>query len=164
VFERWDGMSSGAAWEDLKVGMKNLTKWKRIALVTDLDWMITVTSLFGWMTPGELKRFPVAERDQAIAGLQETADRSTMARSTPDWEALQRSIAGVVDLPDAESYERASRPFNARFDQVRPRASSGVRSRRTSSRPSRSFDDTAWSTRRGAEDTASPEGPRPEVC
>ena len=67
VFERWDGMSSGAAWEDLKVGMKNLTKWKRIALVTDLDWMITVTSLFGWMTPGELKRFPVAGRDQAIA-------------------------------------------------------------------------------------------------
>jgi hypothetical protein len=66
VFERWEGMSSGAAWEDLKVGMKNLTKWKRIALVTDLDWMITVVSLFGWMTPGELKRFPVAERDQAI--------------------------------------------------------------------------------------------------
>ncbi len=66
VFERWDGMSSRAAWEDLKVGMKNLTKWKRIALVTDLDWMITVTSLFGWMTPGEFKRFPVAARDQAI--------------------------------------------------------------------------------------------------
>ena len=67
VFERWDGMSSGAAWEDLKVGMKNLTKWKRIALATDLDWMITVASLFGWMTPGDLKRFPVAEREQAIA-------------------------------------------------------------------------------------------------
>ena len=60
-------MSSGAAWEDLKTGMKHLTKWRRIALVTDIDWMITVTSLFGWMTPGELKRFPVAERDQAIA-------------------------------------------------------------------------------------------------
>ena len=67
VFERWDGLSSGAAWEDLKLGMEHITKWKRIALVTDLDWMITVTSLFGWMTPGELKRFPVAERDQAIA-------------------------------------------------------------------------------------------------
>ncbi len=67
VFERWDGLSPGAAWEDLKVGMEHITKWKRIALVTDLDWMITVASLFGWMTPGELKRFPVAERDQAIA-------------------------------------------------------------------------------------------------
>jgi SpoIIAA-like len=67
VFERWEGMSPGAAWDDLKVGMKHITKWRRIALVTDLDWMITVTSLFGWMTPGELKRFPVAERDRAIA-------------------------------------------------------------------------------------------------
>jgi hypothetical protein len=67
VFERWDGLSPGAAWKDLKVGMEHITKWKRIALVTDLDWMITVTSLFGWMTPGELERFPVAEREQAIA-------------------------------------------------------------------------------------------------
>ena len=67
VLERSEGMSSGAAWEDLKVGMKPLTTWKRIALVTDLDWMITVASLFGCMTPGDLKRFPVAEREQAIA-------------------------------------------------------------------------------------------------
>ncbi len=35
--------------------------------VTDLDWMIAGTSLFGWMTPGQLKRFPLAERDQAVA-------------------------------------------------------------------------------------------------
>lgn len=67
VFERWEGMSSGAVWKDLKMGVDNLRRWKRIALVTDLDWMITVTSLFGWMTPGEFKRFPVAERDHAIA-------------------------------------------------------------------------------------------------
>jgi hypothetical protein len=67
VFERWDGMSGGAAWQDLKLGVEHLTRWKRIALVTDLDWMITVTSLFGWMTPGQLKRFPLAERDRAIA-------------------------------------------------------------------------------------------------
>ena len=67
MFERWEGMSSGAVWKDLKMGVDNLRRWKRIALVTDLDWMITVTSLFGWMTPGEFKRFPVAERDHAIA-------------------------------------------------------------------------------------------------
>jgi hypothetical protein len=74
VFERWDGMTSGAAWEDLKVGMEHLTKWERIALVTDLDWMITMASLFGWMTPGELKRFPVAARDEAIAWAAATGD------------------------------------------------------------------------------------------
>ena len=67
VFEHWDGMSAGALWEDLKVGVEHIAKWKKIALVTDLDWMITVTSLFGWMTPGEVKRFPVADRNAAIA-------------------------------------------------------------------------------------------------
>ena len=67
VFPRWDGMSSGAGWQDIKMGFEHLRRWKRIALVTDLDWMITVTSLFGWMTPGELKHFPLAEREAAIA-------------------------------------------------------------------------------------------------
>jgi len=67
VFERFQGMSAAGAWQDLKVGVEHLTKWKRIALVTDLDWMITVASLFGWMTPGQLRRFPVAERERAIA-------------------------------------------------------------------------------------------------
>jgi SpoIIAA-like len=63
VFERWEGMSFGAAWEDLKVGMKNLTKWKRIALVTDLDWMITVASLVD--DPGRPEALP---RRRARAG------------------------------------------------------------------------------------------------
>jgi hypothetical protein len=67
VFARFEGMSAAGTWQDLKVGVEHLTKWKRIALVTDLDWMITVASLFGWMTPGQLRRFPLADRDRAIA-------------------------------------------------------------------------------------------------
>ena len=62
-----DGRTAGAPWEDLEMGVEHLTTWKRIALVTDLDWMITVASLFGWMTPGELRRFPLADRARAIA-------------------------------------------------------------------------------------------------
>ncbi|GAB1644548.1 STAS/SEC14 domain-containing protein [Krasilnikovia sp. MM14-A1259] len=65
VFEQFGGMSGGAAWQDLKVGMEHLTKWKRIALVTDIDWMIHLVSLFGWMSPGDVRRFPLAERNQA---------------------------------------------------------------------------------------------------
>lgn len=67
VFERWDGFSGGAAWQDMKMGIEHLTHWKRIALVTDIEWMIHLTQLFGWMTPGEMKRFPLAERDAAVA-------------------------------------------------------------------------------------------------
>jgi SpoIIAA-like len=67
VFERFDGLSGGALWQDLKLGVEHLTQWERIALVTDIDWMLHLTSLFGWMTPGDLKRFPLAEREAAIA-------------------------------------------------------------------------------------------------
>jgi SpoIIAA-like len=47
--------------------VEHLTHWERIALVTDIDWMVQLTALFGWMTPGELKHFPLAERQAAIA-------------------------------------------------------------------------------------------------
>ena len=67
IFPTFDGLSAGAMWEDLKMGVEHLTRWKRIALVTDIDWMIHVTHLFGWLTPGEMKHFPLGEREAAIA-------------------------------------------------------------------------------------------------
>ena len=67
VMRDFDGMSGGAVWQDLKVGIEHLRAWKRIALVTDIAWMRDLTSLFGWMTPGEVKTFALAEQDEAIA-------------------------------------------------------------------------------------------------
>lgn len=49
------------------MGVDHLRSWKRIALVTDIEWMIHLTHLFGWMTPGEMRRFPVSEQSAAIA-------------------------------------------------------------------------------------------------
>jgi stage II sporulation SpoAA-like protein len=66
VIPAFEGMSGGAVWQDLKVGFEHLRAWKRIALVTDVEWMRHMTNLFGWMTPGETKTFSVAERDEAI--------------------------------------------------------------------------------------------------
>jgi hypothetical protein len=65
-FGDWSGMSGGAMWEDLKMGIERFTKWKRIALVTDIDWMRHATSLFGWMMPGDVKTFSTADRDAAV--------------------------------------------------------------------------------------------------
>jgi SpoIIAA-like len=66
VMRDFDGMSGGALWQDLRVGAEHFRAWKRIALVTDIDWMKQMTSLFGWMTPGEVKTFPLAQRDEAV--------------------------------------------------------------------------------------------------
>jgi hypothetical protein len=66
VMHDFDGMSGGALWQDLKVGVEHWRAWKRIALVTDIEWMKQMTSLFGWMTPGEVKTFALAQRDEAV--------------------------------------------------------------------------------------------------
>jgi SpoIIAA-like len=67
VFEKFEGMSGGAAWQDMKLGFEHLKAWKRTALVTDIDWMTHATAMFGWLTPGEVRCFPLAELDAAIA-------------------------------------------------------------------------------------------------
>ena len=69
VMRDFDGMTGGAVWQDLKVGFEHLRAWKRIALVTDIEWMTRVTDLFGWMTPGETRTFPLAQRDDAVEWL-----------------------------------------------------------------------------------------------
>ena len=66
VFREFQGMSGGAVWQDLKVGVEHLRAWKRIALVTNIEWMRHMTDLFGWMTPGETRTFSLAERDAAV--------------------------------------------------------------------------------------------------
>jgi hypothetical protein len=66
VFPDFEGMSGGAMWQDLRLGVQHLRAWKRIALVTDVDWMSHLTALFGWMTPGETKVFSLDQRDEAM--------------------------------------------------------------------------------------------------
>jgi hypothetical protein len=67
VIPEFKGMTGSAVWEDLKTGVSHLRHWKKIALVTDVDWMSHLTSLFGWMTPGQTRVFSMAERDEALA-------------------------------------------------------------------------------------------------
>jgi hypothetical protein len=67
VIREFHGMTGGALWEDLKIGVEHLRVWKRIAVVTDIDWMTHAMALFGWMTPGETKAFPLAQQAEAVA-------------------------------------------------------------------------------------------------
>jgi len=71
VIKDFKGFSGGAFWQDLKVGAEHFRSWKRIALVTDVEWMHHVTSLVGWLTPGQIRTFPNSARDDAISWLLE---------------------------------------------------------------------------------------------
>jgi hypothetical protein len=66
VFPKWEGVSAEATWQDLKLGVEHLRSFERTALVTDIDWMRHLVAVLGWMSPGELKLFPLEERQAAI--------------------------------------------------------------------------------------------------
>ena len=72
-----NGLDLGARWQDLKaagsVGLKQCSSWQRMALVTDKDWIRHGASAFGWLAPGELRLFELAERGKARAWLAETS-------------------------------------------------------------------------------------------
>ena len=65
------GLDASAMVEDVKSGFELVvgkrSTWKRMALVTDLDWIRNSVHLLGWMAPGELKLFPFDELEQAKA-------------------------------------------------------------------------------------------------
>ncbi|MFN8104309.1 MAG: STAS/SEC14 domain-containing protein [Acidimicrobiia bacterium] len=65
--DRFEGYSSGATWEDAKLGLGHLKDWKRTALVSDVEWIEHFASMFGWMMPGKFRLFPLAELPEAIA-------------------------------------------------------------------------------------------------
>lgn len=57
----------GAAWEDLKLGTGYLSKWERCAIATDHTALADVIRAFGVLMPGEVKVFPAADVDKALA-------------------------------------------------------------------------------------------------
>jgi hypothetical protein len=71
----FEGLDAGALWEDLKaagsVGLKHRSAWERFAVVTGKDWVRQGVSVFGWMSPGQLRVFEPGELDRAAAWLAE---------------------------------------------------------------------------------------------
>ncbi|MGO8778304.1 MAG: STAS/SEC14 domain-containing protein [Rhodomicrobium sp.] len=59
------GIDGDAIMEDFKIGMHYLTRWERMAVVTDVPWIIQTISLFSFLLPGALKVFPTKDADQA---------------------------------------------------------------------------------------------------
>ena len=61
------GFSAGAAWQDTKVGLEHVTRWEKVAVVTDKDFIRHSANIFGYLIPGEIKAFTAAEEAGARA-------------------------------------------------------------------------------------------------
>jgi hypothetical protein len=59
------GMMGADVTAGLNFGVKHWSAWRRMAVVTDVEWLRHSMQMFGWMTPGEARLFSLDELDQA---------------------------------------------------------------------------------------------------
>ena len=56
----------GAWLQDALLGIKNITKWNRAAIVTDIEGVISFTDAFSKVMPGEFHGYKKAEYEEAV--------------------------------------------------------------------------------------------------
>jgi hypothetical protein len=57
----FSGMEAGAMWEDFKIGVEHLSRWERVAVVTDVDWIRHAVNVFRFLMPGEVQVFATSK-------------------------------------------------------------------------------------------------------
>jgi len=68
--DEFKGFEAEAMWDDAKVGLAHITKWDKIAIVTDVNWIEKAGKIFGFAietmsVTGDVKVFHNAELEQA---------------------------------------------------------------------------------------------------
>ena len=65
----YEGFGPGGLVEDLKLGLGTLfnrhAAFKRVAVVSDKEWVVHTIHLVGWLMPGEVAVFGLDELDRA---------------------------------------------------------------------------------------------------
>ncbi len=65
--EEFTGYSGKAMWEDAKIGTESMSKWEKIAVVSDTKWVSESVGLFGHLMPSKIKVFSNADEAEARA-------------------------------------------------------------------------------------------------
>ncbi|REG96093.1 SpoIIAA family protein [Flavobacterium aquicola] len=66
-----ENFTAGAWVQDALLGLKNIAKWNRAAIVTDSDTAITFTNGFSYFVPGEFKGFKKEQYNEAVTWVSE---------------------------------------------------------------------------------------------
>ena len=72
VGDDFESYSPGALWADTKLWASRVKAWKKVAIVSDADWLENSVTAFGWLVPGQFRVFDSDDVDDAkmwLAGL-----------------------------------------------------------------------------------------------
>jgi hypothetical protein len=61
----FSGFEPGAVWEDLKLGVEHLSRWGRVAVVTDIAWIRVAVNVFRILVSGKTRIFPTRGSPEA---------------------------------------------------------------------------------------------------
>ncbi len=53
----YTGFTAGAMWDDAKIGIRHLTAYEKVAVVTDVNWISGAVKFFAFMCPCQVKIF-----------------------------------------------------------------------------------------------------------
>lgn len=51
------GFTAEAMWDDAKIGIKHLTSYEKVAVVSDVSWVVNATKFFSFIMPCPVKTF-----------------------------------------------------------------------------------------------------------
>jgi hypothetical protein len=69
--EDFSGYTAGAMWDDAKLGVRHLTAFEKIAVVSDVPWLAHATKLFRFFIPCPVKIFSGEKLRDAEAWVRE---------------------------------------------------------------------------------------------
>ena len=103
-FERY---SLGAAWDDMRLGLRHWSGFERMALATDVGWMATMVRALGFAMPCPIRVFEHDELDVARRWLSESL--GTIHLHEQGDGTLTVELIGKLD---ASVYDRAARDLD----------------------------------------------------
>ncbi len=65
------GFTADAVWDDAKVGIRHMTAFEKVAVVSDVNWIVHATKFFSFMMPCQVKVFGNDKLDEAKGWIRE---------------------------------------------------------------------------------------------
>ena len=62
-----NNLTLGVWWDDFKLALKHITKWHKVAIVTDDKGIKNATDFFGFAYPGDSRSFTLDQLEEAKA-------------------------------------------------------------------------------------------------
>ncbi|MFT5830448.1 MAG: hypothetical protein ACI9D0_001033 [Bacteroidia bacterium] len=76
--ENFRSFTAGAAWEDMKIGLRNMRLIERCAVVSDTNWLRNATRAMGIVAPTRMRTYDEDDMDEALAWLGAKGETSTL--------------------------------------------------------------------------------------